>query len=121
MKEIELNEKDYSTIKDRANSEFVNSPAKYEYGNFVCKCIIKAFLTFLNHKDYVIRKGKIFESSSYEAYIAELEQTKTKEEQSKRQIESYKLENSQLIKELQVLARKVKDLTPPPKPMIKRD
>jgi len=59
MKEIQLKPREYDIIADMASGSFRNDSARFDGGNFLCKCYVKAIIDYCHRNDLVIMDGKI--------------------------------------------------------------
>lgn len=64
MKEIQLKPIEYEIIAGMAAGSFRNDSARFDGGNFLCKCYVKAIVDYCQRKNLVISDGKILKKES---------------------------------------------------------
>jgi len=59
MKEIKLKPREYDIIADMASGRFRDDPARFDGGNFLCKCYVQAIIDYCHKNNLVIMDGKL--------------------------------------------------------------
>lgn len=61
MNERELTDKEYARVYEEAVREFNTSGMHYKqtYSHFLVRCVIKAFLSFLQSNNLEVRNGRV--------------------------------------------------------------
>lgn len=68
MEEIEITEKQLRQIEEFAHREYVTNSVNPKIPDlYVCKCYVKAIITFITSNDYSIIEGKIVKNENTKA------------------------------------------------------
>ena len=60
MKQITLTDKEINVIHAEASKNFARGRSANRQRNFLCECLVEAFLDYCAHKGYIVQNGKIY-------------------------------------------------------------